>query len=108
MFKTRLLQGIAAVVTVAGMAAGSARAEAPPLPSSPVTLNIIDVGGALALTQKAIDKYRAEHPKLVSKITYTKAPAPELAGKIKAQQNAGRVDIDMVLSGTDGVSAGIG
>ena len=37
----------------------------------------------------------------------TKAPAPELAGKIKAQQSAGRVDIDLVLTGTDGLAAGI-
>ena len=43
----------------------------------------------------------------VSRITFTKAPAPELAGKIKAQQNAGRVDIDLVLTGTDGLAAGI-
>ena len=46
-------------------------------------------------------------PKTVSRITFTKAPAPELAGKIKAQQNAGRVDIDLVLTGTDGLAAGI-
>src|SRR5205085_11014786 len=87
--------------------AGPAWAEAPPLPSSPQTINIIDVAGNLALTQKAIEKYRADHPKAVSRITMTKAPAPELAGKIKAQQQAGRVDIDLVLTGTDGLAAGI-
>jgi len=43
----------------------------------------------------------------VSRITFTKAPAPELPGKIKAQQDANRVDIDMVLTGTDALSAGI-
>ena len=71
------------------------------------TINVIDVAGNLALTQKAIEKYRADHAKTVSRITFTKAPAPELAGKIKAQQNAGRVDIDLVLTGTDGLAAGI-
>src|SRR6185295_3590076 len=50
---------------------------------------------------------RTEHPKAVSRFTFTKAPAPELAGKIKAQQAAGRVDIDLVLTGTDGLAAGI-
>ena len=35
-----------------------------------------------------------------------KAPAPELPGKLKAQQDAGRVDIDFVLGGLDIVSAG--
>lgn len=77
------------------------------LPKEPVTLNIIDVAGNLALTQKAIENYRKAKPNLVSRITFTKAPAPELAGKIKAQQDAGRVDIDLVLTGTDALSAGI-
>jgi putative spermidine/putrescine transport system substrate-binding protein len=43
----------------------------------------------------------------VSKFNFTKAPAPELPGKIKAQQDANRVDIDLVLTGLDGLSAGI-
>jgi putative spermidine/putrescine transport system substrate-binding protein len=77
------------------------------LPTSPVTLNVIDVAGNLALTQKAIENYRKAKPNLVSRITFTKAPAPELAGKIKAQQDAGRVDIDLVLTGTDALSAGV-
>ena len=84
-----------------------ALAQSLPLPTSPVTLNIVDVAGNLALTQKAIETYRAKNPKLVSKITFTKAPAPELPGKIKAQQDASRVDIDLVLTGTDALSAGI-
>jgi putative spermidine/putrescine transport system substrate-binding protein len=36
-----------------------------------------------------------------------KATAPELASKVKAQQNAGRIDIDMVLTGSDGLAAGL-
>jgi len=87
------------------IAAGGAVAQK--APTSPVTLNIVDVAGNLALTQDAIDAYKAKHPNLVSKITYTKAPAPELPGKIKAMQAANRSDIDMVLTGTDVLSAGI-
>ena len=97
----------AAALFVALALATPAWAQAPALPSSPQTINVIDVAGNLALTQKAIEKYRADHTKTVSRITFTKAPAPELAGKIKAQQNAGRVDIDLVLTGTDGLAAGI-
>ncbi|HYF54538.1 MAG TPA: ABC transporter substrate-binding protein, partial [Salinarimonas sp.] len=78
-----------------------------PLPTSPVALSIIDVAGNLALTQKAIELYRQKNPKLVSRVTFTKAPAPELPGKIKAQQDANRVDIDLVLTGTDALSAGL-
>ena len=77
------------------------------LPSSPVTLNIVDVAGNLALTQKAIETYVAAHPKLVSKVTFGKSPAPELPGKIKAQQSAGRLDIDGVLTGIDVLSTGV-
>src|SRR3954454_11565581 len=77
------------------------------MPTSPVALNIIDVAGNLALTQKAFENYRKAKPNLVSRITFTKAPAPELPGKIKAQQDAKRVDIDLVLTGTDALSAGI-
>jgi putative spermidine/putrescine transport system substrate-binding protein len=97
---------LGAALGVLGLAA-SAQAQAPAMPSSPQTINIIDVAGNLALTQKAIEKYRQANPKAVSRFTFTKAPAPELAGKVKAQQNAGRVDIDLVLTGTDGLAAGI-
>ncbi len=78
-----------------------------PLPQRPVSLNIVDVAGNLALTQKAIERYRQTHPNLVSKISFAKAPAPELPGKIKAQQGAGRLDIDLVLTGPDAMAAGI-
>jgi putative spermidine/putrescine transport system substrate-binding protein len=77
------------------------------LPSSPVPLNLVDVAGNLALTQKAIEAYAAKNPKLVSKVTFAKAPAPELPGKIKAQQSANRLDIDGVLTGIDTLSAGV-
>jgi putative spermidine/putrescine transport system substrate-binding protein len=86
---------------------GTTQAALPALPTSPIVINVIDVAGNLALTQKAIENYRKAHPELVSRFTFTKAPAPELAGKIKAQQGAGRVDIDLVLTGTDGLAAGI-
>src|SRR3954451_19326761 len=77
------------------------------LPKSPVSLSIVDVAGNLALTQKAIENYRKANPNLVSRIAFTKAPAPELPSKIKAQQQANRVDMDLVLTGTDALSAGI-
>ena len=82
-------------------------ASAPQLPSSPVSLNIIDVAGNLQLTQPAFEDYRKANPKLVSAINFTKATAPELPGKLKAQQAAGRLDSDMVLTGNDALAAGI-
>ena len=95
-----LLGGMAG--TLAASASGRLLAQAGlTLPSSPVALNIIDVAGNLALTQKAIETYAAKNPKLVSKVTFGKSPAPELPGKIKAQQSANRLDIDGVLTGID-------
>src|SRR5215212_1495764 len=92
----------------AGLMTFGARAQGQlALPKSPVALNIIDVAGNLALTQKAFENYRKAKPNVVSRITFTKAPAPELPGKIKAQQDANRVDIDMILTGTDALSAGL-
>ncbi|WP_263985132.1 extracellular solute-binding protein [Streptomyces sp. HPF1205] len=76
-------------------------------PSKPVTLNILDVAGNLALTKPAIEAFKAAHPGSVSKITTTTGTAPELAPKVQAQQQAGNVQIQLVLTGTDGLAAGI-
>jgi putative spermidine/putrescine transport system substrate-binding protein len=99
---------IGGAVGLAALGTRRARgAAAPALPSAPVALNVIDVAGQLQLTQRAMEEYAKANPKLVSKIAFSQAPAPELPGKLKAQQDAGRVDIDLVLTGTDGLSAGI-
>ena len=97
-----LLGGLAALAATRAHAA-----KAPALPSAPVAINVIDVAGQLQLTQGAMEAFAKANPKLVSKIAFSQAPAPELPGKLQAQQAAGRVDIDLVLTGTDGLSAGI-
>ena len=93
---------LGAATVGSSLISGEATAQA-----AAVTLNIIDIAGNLALTQKAFEAYRKAKPDKVSKFTFTKAPAPELPGKIKAQQDANRVDIDIVLTGSDGLAAGI-
>ena len=99
---------VGGIVGTAALGVASARAATPPpLPSSPVVLNAIDIAGQLQLTQAAIENFVRANPKLVSKVNFSQAPAPELPGKLKAQQSAGRVDIDLVMTGTDGLSAGI-
>jgi putative spermidine/putrescine transport system substrate-binding protein len=77
------------------------------LPAQPIALNIIDVAGQLQLTQAGIDRFRRENPKLISGINYSRAPSPELPGKLKAQQEANRVDIDLVLTGPGAMSDGV-
>ncbi|GAA2559349.1 extracellular solute-binding protein [Winogradskya consettensis] len=88
---------------------GSAKTDGPvpDKPSAPQTVNVLDVAGNLQLTQPMIDDFVAKNDKVIAKVTYTKATAPELVGKVKAQQGAGRVDIDLVLTGVDGLAAGI-
>jgi putative spermidine/putrescine transport system substrate-binding protein len=93
--------------SLAALGLGPLRGFAATAPAAPVELNIVDVAGNLALTQPAIEAYAKAKPNFVSKITFTKAPAPELPGKIKAEQDAGKVDIDMVLTGTDALAAGL-
>src|SRR5215212_1667786 len=70
-----------------GRNAGNAAAdlsEPPALPSKPITLNVIDGGGDLQLSQPAIDTFVKDNPRLVGKVTYSKSTGPELAGKIQA------------------------
>jgi putative spermidine/putrescine transport system substrate-binding protein len=85
--------------------AGSSSEMAPA--KGPVTINVVDVAGSLALLQDAIESFRTKNPGAVEKFNFTKAPAPELPGKLKAMQAAGRSDIDLVTGGTDILSAGI-
>ncbi len=89
---------------VVGQDASPAAAQPP---SEPVTLTIIDVAGQAQLTQSMIDDYVENNPEWVSNVEFTQATAPELSARIIAQQEAGRSDISMVLTGSDGLSAGI-
>ena len=87
--------------------ASGATAQSAKLPTDPVALNVIDVAGNLQLTQAAIERFARENPKLVSRITFSRAPSPELPGKLKAQQQANKVDIDLVLTGPGAMSDGL-
>jgi putative spermidine/putrescine transport system substrate-binding protein len=112
-----VLARLVALLAAAGLAAcgapgtgGSTEVKAADVPEKPakaVELNIIDVAGDLQLTQGMIDDFAGAHPDMAGKVTTSKAPAPELAGKIKAQQAGGQAQLNLVLTGTDGLSAGI-
>jgi putative spermidine/putrescine transport system substrate-binding protein len=77
------------------------------VPSAPVTINVLDVAGNLQLTKGMIENFKAAHPEIINNVTYSTATAPELAGKLQAQQQGGNVQINLVLTGTDGLAAGI-
>jgi putative spermidine/putrescine transport system substrate-binding protein len=78
----------------------------PALPARPITLNVIDGGGDLQLSQPAIDEFVKDNPKLVDKVTYSKSTGPELAGKIQAGQRAGKVQYNLVVAGYGEIAAG--
>jgi len=87
--------------------AAAASAALPPMPTRPLDLTIIDVAGQLQLTKAIIDDYAKSHAQYVGRVDYETATAPELPAKIKAQQQANQVQIDMVLTGSDALSAGV-
>ena len=103
----RLARTLAAAGVAALLAGAPVAIAQVPAPASPLTINVVDVAGDLALTQGAIEAYQQKNPKLVAKVNFTKAPAPELPAKLKAMQAAGRSDIDLVLTGVVALSAGI-
>lgn len=98
----RSVVGGAAGLAVLGTRSAFAQAQA-----SPVALNIIDVAGNLQLTQMSIEGFVKANPKLISRVSFSRAPSPELPAKLKAQQAANRVDIDLVLTGPGAMSDGI-
>lgn len=81
--------------------------EVPDKPSSPVTLNILDVAGNQKLTGPMVDAFVADHPDIVSSVTWESAGAPDLVGTIKPQVDSNNLSIDLVMTGNDGLSAGI-
>src|SRR3712207_2580207 len=106
--KLRHTLSTAACVAAGVVLATSSFAQTPTAkPKAPLTISVIDVAGDLQISQPAIENFKKEHPDLVSRFVFTKATAPELAAKLKAQQDAGRVDIDFVLTGNDALAAGM-
>jgi putative spermidine/putrescine transport system substrate-binding protein len=68
--------------------------------AAPVTLNIVDVAGNLALTQDAIDNYVKKNPDKISKVTHTKAPSPNCPAT-EGHAGRGSKRHRLVLTGTD-------
>lgn len=101
-FKPHRRAVMAGAVSAAALAATGLRAQ-----TAPVALNIIDVAGNLQLTQAAIEKFAKDNPRLISRLNFSRAPSPELPAKLKAQQQANRVDIDLVLTGPGAMSDGV-
>src|SRR5438876_10797791 len=73
----------------------------PPSAKGPITHSIIDVSDDLSSTRVIIENYQKANPQKIKAVNFQRAPAPELPAKIKAQQDAGRVDVNLLLVGQD-------
>ncbi len=94
-----------------GSTGGNATASpgsVPAKPSAPVSLTILDVAGNQKLTGPMIDAFVKAHPDIISSVTWQSGGAPDLVGTIKPQVDSGNISVDLVMTGTDGLSAGIG
>ncbi|RMB61816.1 extracellular solute-binding protein [Tessaracoccus antarcticus] len=79
----------------------------PDKPSAPVTLNILDVAGNQKLTGPMVDAFVKANPDIISAVTWESAGAPDLVGTIKPQVDSKNLSVDLVMTGNDGLSAGI-
>ena len=91
--------GLSVTVSIATL--GLALASQPASAQQPITISILDNGGDYASTGAIIENYKKAFPNKVKEIKLQRGPAPETPAKIKAQQDAGRADINLVLTGQD-------
>ncbi|HUX70709.1 MAG TPA: extracellular solute-binding protein, partial [Cellulomonadaceae bacterium] len=54
-----------------------------------------------------VDAFVKAHPDIISSVKWESAGAPDLVGTIKPQVDSGKLSVDLVMTGTDGLSAGI-
>ncbi|HMI33752.1 MAG TPA: hypothetical protein VK499_06485, partial [Propionibacteriaceae bacterium] len=93
--------------STAGNAPATNPGDVPDKPSAAVTLHILDVAGNQKLTGPMVDAFVKDNPDVISAVTWESAGAPDLVGTIKPQVDSGRLSVDLVMTGTDGLSAGI-
>jgi len=75
----------------------------------PIDLQVLDAGGYLSVFGKdMIQAFVDSHHNLVKSVEYLpRIQAPNLPGKLQAEQAANRVTTNLILSGFDGVSSSI-
>jgi len=82
-------------------------ADVPETPSEPVELHILDVAGNQKLTEPMVDAFVEANPDVISSVTWETGGAPDVTGIVKPQVDSGNLSVDLVLTGNDGLSAGI-
>src|SRR6266496_5633075 len=102
MIRPRLVPVVAVLsLTVLAAAAAALLGVSDGVAQGPITVSVVDVSGDLSSTRVVIENYQKTNPQRVKAVNFQRAPAPELPAKIKAQQDAGRIDVNLLLVGQD-------
>ncbi len=104
-----LLQSIGLLLLVVQLAACSGGGGGSSNTLQPINLQVLDAGGYLStFAQAMIQAFVDTHHNLIKSVEYLpRIQAPDLPGKIQAEQAANRVTTNLILSGFDGVSSSI-
>lgn len=103
-----MVQGLALLIILSlflvacGSTPGSASGS-----SGKITVEVLDGGGELQLVKQILLNYQKAHPDKVVFQFLPSATAPSVPGKIKAQEDAHKQTISLVLGGYDMVASGI-
>ncbi len=81
-------------------------ADLPAKPSKPVSLNIIDGGGKVAVAT-AIDAFVKANPDVISSVSWESTSEGDIAGALKPQVDSGNLKVDLVITGSSGLAAGM-
>jgi putative spermidine/putrescine transport system substrate-binding protein len=104
-----LVVGVLWAATLAGCSPPSLSSAPPDVdphkPAQPITLTLLDGSGDLQVYQKIYNDFAKARPDLVSGIHYETASAPDVLGKIRAQELSHHVVTSLILGGTDIVGA---
>jgi putative spermidine/putrescine transport system substrate-binding protein len=112
------VSAVAAVVLLGGCGApgstgtdtkesGAAAQLAPVKPTKPIPITVLDGAGNLVGTKPLFKQFAKDNPDLISEIHFETAAAPDVAGKVKAQQLAGVPSTSIVLGGPDILGAAL-
>ncbi len=77
------------------------------LPDEPVTLDVLDVGGILNFTRPLFEECQQRNSDVIAELNFTEGVSTEAVSQIRAQQAADQVKVDLVLSGSDAIGAGV-
>src|SRR5579883_218914 len=102
-----LVQGLACLFVVALVLVGCGGTSTPGSGSGKITVQVLDGGGELQMVKPILLNYQKAHPDQVVFQFLPSATAPSVPGKIKAQEDAHKQTISLVLGGYDMVASGI-